>query len=53
MERDLRSEPEDLVEELGQLIALPHERPPTKGDLLILEAQLVRWLRGLLAPSGT
>ena len=45
--------PDDLVEELGQLIPLPRERPPAQGDLLILEAQLVGWLRGLLAPSGS
>ena len=43
--------PNDLVEELGHQLRLPRGRPPTQADLLILEAQLVGWLRGLLAPG--
>jgi hypothetical protein len=43
--------PDVLVDELAVLIPLPRDRPPSQADLLILEAQLVGWLRGLLAPA--
>ena len=44
--------PDDLMEELAALVPLPVDRPPTQTDLLIVEGQLVGWLRGLLAPAG-
>jgi hypothetical protein len=45
--------PVDLLEELVTLIPLPPERPPSQADLLMVQAQLVGWLRGLMAPAGT
>jgi hypothetical protein len=43
--------PDDLLGELAALVALPEGRPPTQADLRLTEAQLVGWLRGLLAPN--
>jgi hypothetical protein len=44
--------PDDLLAELAALVALPEGHPPTQGDLRVAEAQLVGWLRGLLAPNA-
>lgn len=45
--------PDELMEELAALMPLPRDRPPSRTDLLLLEAQLVGWLRGVLRPVGS
>jgi len=40
---------DDLLAELGRLLPLPADRAPNQSELLSVEAQLVGWLRGLLA----
>ena len=43
--------PDELIQELGSLLPRDDRRTPGQTDLLLLEAQVVGWLRGMLRPQ--